>query len=177
MFVLRLLSSVRHCRAAAFVTLRSADAIKLADWMQISPGSCCLLSDDITQVSSTVERRACGRVTEQQRVVLPVGHSHDDVLHAVLRRLVDDGLQGGDQRLAALQAEALLCRPLLLQELLKPEHRQTRRLFPTQTADSLIAAAPCFPTTPCCSGRFHSRHPIDGTSVRIKLVMTETPEH
>lgn len=68
MFVLRLLSSVRHCRAAAFVTLRSADAIKLADWMQISPGSCCLLSDDITQVSSTVERRACGRVTENSSV-------------------------------------------------------------------------------------------------------------
>lgn len=68
MFVLRLLSSVRHCRAAAFVTLRSADAIKLADWMQISPGSCCLLSDDITQVSSTVERRACGQVTENSSV-------------------------------------------------------------------------------------------------------------
>ena len=53
---------------------------------------------------------------------LPVRHAHDDVLHAVLWRLIDHGFQSRDQRLAALQAEAFLCRPLLLQELLKPEH-------------------------------------------------------
>uniref|UniRef100_A0A146YLN3 Uncharacterized protein n=1 Tax=Fundulus heteroclitus TaxID=8078 RepID=A0A146YLN3_FUNHE len=50
----------------------------------------------------------------------PVRHAHDDVLHAVLRGFIDDGFQGRDQSLASLQAESFLCRPLLLQELLKP---------------------------------------------------------
>lgn len=50
----------------------------------------------------------------------PVGHAHDDVLHALLRRLVNNGLQRRDERLAALQAKAFLCRPLLLEELFEP---------------------------------------------------------
>lgn len=53
--------------------------------------------------------------------VLPVRHSHDDVLDSVLRGFIDDGFQSRDQRLTSLQTEALLCRPLLLQELLKPD--------------------------------------------------------
>ena len=50
----------------------------------------------------------------------PVGHAHDDAVHAPPAGHVDQGLQSGDQRLAALQAEALLRRPLPLQELLEP---------------------------------------------------------
>lgn len=39
---------------------------------------------------------------------VPVRHAYDGALHPVLARLVDDGLEGGDQRLAALQAKPLL---------------------------------------------------------------------
>lgn len=38
----------------------------------------------------------------------PVWHAHDDIVHAVLAGLVDDGLEGRDQHLAAFQAKALL---------------------------------------------------------------------
>jgi hypothetical protein len=38
----------------------------------------------------------------------PVGHTHNDALHAQLGRLVDHVLHGGDQDFAALETEALL---------------------------------------------------------------------
>lgn len=53
-------------------------------------------------------------------VCSPVRHAHDDVLHAVLRGLIDDGFQRRDQGLASLQSEAFLRGPLLLKKLLKP---------------------------------------------------------
>lgn len=62
--------------------------------------------------------------------VLPVRHAHDDVIYSALRRLVNDGFQGRNQRLASLQTKALLCRPLLLQELLEPEDTQTLAAAP-----------------------------------------------
>lgn len=98
-----------------------------------------LFTDDVGQnVQTTPGRRSQTRVSESPameravcvcvcvKCVSPVRHAHDDVLHALLRRLVDDGLQGRDEGLAALQAKALLCRPLLLQELLKPAHTHTQ---------------------------------------------------
>lgn len=56
------------------------------------------------------------------KCVLPVRHSHDDIIHSTLRRLVDDCFQSRDQRLTSLQTKTFLRRPLLLKELLKPEH-------------------------------------------------------
>ena len=40
--------------------------------------------------------------------VLPVRHPHDDVIDALLRRLIDDGLQSRDQWLAAFKTETQL---------------------------------------------------------------------
>ena len=80
-------------------------------------------------IQTTPERRrqlvSKQREEEEDRLhinvcVLPVRHAHDDVLHTLLRGFIDDGLQSRDQRLAALQTKTFLCRPLLLQELLKP---------------------------------------------------------
>lgn len=65
----------------------------------------------------TVALRQGGREARQ----VPVRHPHDHVVHAVLTRLVNDGLEGRDQHLATFQTKALLRRPLPLQELLKPE--------------------------------------------------------
>lgn len=41
-------------------------------------------------------------------VTVPVRHAHDDALHSVHTGLIDDGLQGRDERLTALQAKTLL---------------------------------------------------------------------
>lgn len=60
---------------------------------------------------------------------VPVRHPHDDALHSALTRLVDDGLERRDERLAALQPEAFLRRPLPLQELLEPANSRWRRCF------------------------------------------------
>lgn len=40
--------------------------------------------------------------------VTPVRHPHDDTLHSARTGLVDDGLEGGDERLAAFKTEAFL---------------------------------------------------------------------
>lgn len=56
------------------------------------------------------------------KCVLPVRHAHDDVIHSAPRWFIDDGFQSRDQRLTSLQTKTFLCRPLLLEELLKPEH-------------------------------------------------------
>lgn len=39
---------------------------------------------------------------------VPVWHPHDHVVHSVLTGLVNDGLEGGNQYLAAFQTKALL---------------------------------------------------------------------
>lgn len=54
---------------------------------------------------------------------LPVRHPHDHALHAALTGHIDDGLEGRDERFAALKTKSFLWRPLLLEKLLKPVNR------------------------------------------------------
>lgn len=56
---------------------------------------------------------------------VPVRHPHDHTVYARGARLVDDGFEGRDQHLAALQTKTLLRRPLPGQEVLKPGRQNT----------------------------------------------------
>lgn len=59
--------------------------------------------------STTVVTLCVGQpVIGVSMVTVPVGHAHDDALYSVHAGLVDDGLQGRDERLTALQAKTLL---------------------------------------------------------------------
>lgn len=54
---------------------------------------------------------------------VPVRHSHDHTVHSALTGLVDDGLQGWNERFATFQTETFLWRPLSLEKVLKPANR------------------------------------------------------
>ena len=48
-----------------------------------------------------------------------VGHAHDDLVDAGLRAVLDDGVERGDERLAALERETLLADVFGVQEMLE----------------------------------------------------------
>lgn len=56
---------------------------------------------------------------EEQKGGPPVWHPKDDILDPHLTGLVDDGLEGGNHDLTALQAKSLLGGPLPGQEVFK----------------------------------------------------------